>query len=189
MRKSLICLLTMIFCSCYSFCSEEQQKENPGIALNSQDIPIFFEKDNPLTGMHAFNLIPPLSLNNPATVQKVIEKELEELGDIIHLQEADMRGMGSGNILNIQVGDVLGCDNNPLSISRVSLQVETFIVINKTGVKTFPVVWSINTFFEDSPKPEEVLLKAVQRLVRDFIQNYRYANQNQQEKPVFYTYY
>ncbi len=46
--------------------------------------------------------------NNEAqkNVQKVIEKELEQIGEVIHLKEMDMRRMGSRNILNMQIGDV-----------------------------------------------------------------------------------
>lgn len=199
MKKTLIFLLVLTFSSVYGFCSDqveekmlESVKKNPGITLNSQDVPIFFEKDNPLTGMRTFNLIPPLSLKDTQTqknLQKVIEKELEQAGEVVHLKATDMRGMGCGNILNIQLGDVLGWNEEKLTISRISLQVETFVVINKTGIKTFPAVWSINTFFQDSTHSEVTLLKATQKLVKDFVQNYKYANQGQKEKPVFYTYY
>jgi hypothetical protein len=105
------------------------------------------------------------------------------------LKELDMRGMGAGNILNIQIGDVLGWDNHELPVSRVSLQLQTFVVINKTGIKTFPVIWSINTFFQESPNTEDIALEATRKLVKDFVQNYKYANQGKKEKPVFYTYY
>ncbi len=201
MKKIFIYLLTVMFFSSYGFCVDKDEEEfiesarkNPGISLNPQDLPIFFEEDNPLTGMHTFNLIPPLSLKNNETqknVQRVIEKELEQIGEVIHLKEMDMRGMGAGNILNVQIGDVLGWDNNGLPVSRVSLQVQTFVVINKTGIKTFPVVWSINTFFSNSSESssEEAMLQATQKLVKDFIQNYKYANQEKKGKPTFYTYY
>jgi|GEM_PF-1665726 hypothetical protein len=201
MKKRFIYLLILMSFPSYTFCLDKDEekfieitRKNPSISLNPQDLPIFFEEDNPLTGMHTFNLIPPLSLKNTDTqksVQKVIEKELEQIGEIIHLKEMDTRGMGSGNILNIQIGNVLGWDNNELPVSRVSLQVQTFVVINRTGIKTFPVVWSINTFFPNSSEPnsEEVMLKATQKLVRDFVQNYKYANQKKKEKLIFYTYY
>lgn len=201
MKKLFACLLLLVFCSSHGFCLDkdeekviERARKNPGLSLNPQDLPLFFEEDNPLTGMRTFNLIPPRSLTNSETqriVQSVIEKELEQIGEVIHLKEMDMRGMGAGNILNIQVGDALGWDGSRLPISRVSLQVETFVVINKTGTKTFPVVWSINTFFQSpvGSDSEDLMLQAIQKLAKDFVQNYKYANQGKNEKPTFYTYY
>lgn len=201
MKKIFIYLLVVMFCSSYGLCVDKGQekfiesaRKNPGLSLNPQDLPVFFEKDNPLTGMHTFNLIPPLSLKNNETqknVQRVIEKELEQIGEVIHLQEMDMRGMGAGNTLNVQIGDVLGRGNSELPVSRVSLQVQTFVLINKTGIKTFPAVWSINAFFSSpsGSNSEEAILQSTQKLMKDFIQNYTYANQGKKGKPIFYTYY
>jgi hypothetical protein len=70
MATIYIYLLALI-CSSYGFCIDkdeekfiESTKNNPGLSLNPQDLPIFFERDNPLAGPQTFNLIPPLSLKN-----------------------------------------------------------------------------------------------------------------------------
>lgn len=191
--QSLLMMFILMLCGSHSFCTESSE-QNPGVYLNLQDLPIFSEDNNPLTGMQAFNLIPPISLKDSKVqkeVQKAIEKELEKVGEVIHLKDEDMRGFGSGNILLIQVGSVLGWDGTRMPISRISLQVETSAVINKTGVKTFPAVWSMNTFFQGAvdPDSEGRLLEAVQKFVGEFVQNYKYANREQKKKPIFYTYY
>lgn len=197
MKKALIILALF---TTYVYCADGDEKnmikntkQNPGICLNSQDVPIFFEDNNPLTNMRVFHVILPLSFMDfeiQKRMQNVIEKELETMGDVIHLKEHDMRGFASGNILVIQMRNVMEWNGNAAPISRVSLQVETSAVLSKTRMKTFPVVWSINTFFGESPDShsEDRMLKAVQKLMNDFVQNYKYANQKQKEKPVFYIY-
>lgn len=119
-----------------------------------------------------------------------IGKSLETAGKVIHLKDNDMGGFGAGNILVIQIDSVKAWDESVTSISRLSLSVETFVTIKRTGEKTFPMVWSINTFLQDpvDSSTEKTLTKAIQKLVGDFLQNYRYANQGQVEKPVFYIY-
>lgn len=182
------------------YCADNDEKsivkkveKNPDLYLNSQDVPVFFEDNNPLSNMRVFHVILPFSLMDfeiQKRTQNVIEKELETMGEVIHLKDHDMRGFASDNILVIQKGNVIEWNGNEMPISRVSLQVETSAVLSKTRIKTFPVVWSINTFFGEPPDAhsDDRMLKAVQKLVNDFVQNYQHANQKQKKKPVFYIY-
>lgn len=196
--KKIFIILT--FFTTYIYCADNTEKnivkkvENkPNLSLNSQDAPVFCEDNNPLTNMRVFHLILPFSLMDceiQKRTQNVIEKELETIGEVIHLKDHDMRGFASDNILVIQKGHVIEWNGNEMPISRVSLQVETSAVLTKTRIKTFPVVWSINTFFGEPPDShsDDRMLKAVQKLVNDFVQNYQHANQKQKKKAVFYIY-
>ena len=159
--------------------------------LNFQDVPIF-NTGNPLEGLNAFAVIPPYSIQSPEVYKKieaVIEKELSSLGAVVKAKSEDVRGFGSGNILNIQIGCVSKWDGGELPITRVTLNVETPVLITKTNVKSFPRVWSINNFV-DAPwnvRSESQTVDAVQKLLREFVKNYRYANPAQ--KPTFYVYF
>lgn len=92
----------------HGFCTNtnkdmERLKENPGIYLNFQDVPIF-HKGNPLEGLNAFAIISPYSMQNPEVNRKikaVIEQELGFLGTVIQAKSEDVNGFGTGNILNI----------------------------------------------------------------------------------------
>ena len=123
-------------------------------------------------------------------IENAVKKALEAAGQVTHLKDNDMRGFGAGNILLIQIGNVTAWDGVETSVSRISLSVETSVTLDKTGIKTFPMVWSINTFLQGpiDSRSEGNLTKAVQKLVGDFVQNYQYANQGQAKRPVFYTY-
>ena len=180
----------------HGFCTNtnkdmERLKENPGIYLNFQDVPIF-HKGNPLEGLNAFAIISPYSMQNPEVNRKikaVIEQELGSLGTVIQAKSEDVNGFGTGNILNIQIGRISQWDGKEFPISRVTLNIETPVIISKTHIKSLPRVWSINEFI-DTPlnTAEEETMKAVQRLLKEFIKNYQFANQNQTQKPVFYIY-
>ena len=180
----------------HGFCTNtnkdmERLKENPGIYLNFQDVPIF-HKGNPLEGLNAFAIISSYSMQNPEVNRKikaVIEQELGSLGTVIQAKSEDVNGFGTGNILNIQIGRISQWDGKEFPISRVTLNIETPVIISKTHIKSLPRVWSINEFI-DTPlnTAEEETMKAVQRLLKEFIKNYQFANQNQTQKPVFYIY-
>jgi hypothetical protein len=171
----------------------ERLKRNPGIYLNFQDVPIF-NSGNPLEGLNAFTVIPPYSIQSSEINKKIealIEKELGSIGTVIKAKPEDMNGFGTGNILNIQIGRVSKWDGGELPISRVTLNIETAVVISKTNVKSLPRIWSINDFV-DSPldlKSEDKTIGAVQKLLKEFIKNYKFANPNQTQKPTFYVYY
>lgn len=123
-------------------------------------------------------------------VAQSIKKALSEIGEMIQLKDNDMRGFGAGNVLLIQMGNVTTWDGSKMPLSRVSLSIETAALLDKTGLKTFPMVWSINTFLQGSvdSSSEGNLTKAIQKLVEDFVQSYQYANQDQTKRPVFYIY-
>ena len=192
MRKVFTRSLIAILCAACICCANDKSGSNPGLFLNQQDVPIFSE-DSPLAKMKHFLVIPTLTfkyLDVEKCMRDAIAKSLEAAGNVIHLKTNDMRGVGAGNILLIQIDSVASWDGSATSISRLSLSVETFVTINRTGAKTFPMVWSINTFLQNPIDTSSGgnLTKAIQKLVGDFIQNYQYANQGQAEKPVFYTY-
>jgi len=177
----------------HGFCTDakdmERLKENPGIYLNFQDAPIF-HKGNPLEGLNAFAVI---SLQNSEInnkIKSVIKQELGSLGTVIQAKSEDVHGFGSGNILNIQIGRVSKWDGKELPISRVTLNIETSVIISKTHIKSMPRIWSINDFIEMplNNKSGDEAVKSVQRLLREFIKNYQFANPHQTQKPVFYIY-
>jgi hypothetical protein len=191
---SLILFIAPVFCIDNTTADSpiDGLKRNPGIDLNIQDVPIFFT-GNPLGGLNAFAVIPPVSIQNPEVSKKIealIEKELGAIGTVIKASSEDMNGFGTGNILNIQIGRVTKWDGGALPISRVTLNIETPVVITKTNLKSLPRVWSINDFI-DSPldlKSEDKALGPIQKLLREFIKNYKFANPNQSQKPIFYVY-
>ena len=159
--------------------------------MNRQDDPIISE-DHPLSDMFTLTIIPPI-LEDGAMQKKIkrfIETELEVVGEVIRLKDNDMRGFGAGNLLIIQIGNVIGWNEKEMGISRISLNIETSVTLNKTGLKTFPYVWSINTFLQGSTNSlsEDITLNALRKLLNEFIQNYKYSNQMQSKKPTFYIY-
>lgn len=170
----------------------ERIKRNPGIYLNFQDVP-FFYTGNPLEGLEAFAVIPPFSIQSPDVLKKIeetIEAELRSIGSVIKAKSEDMDGFGTGNILNIQIGSISKWDGGELPISRVTLSVETLVVISKSNVKSLPRIWAINDFV-DSPfdiKSEDKTIGAVKKLLREFVKNYKFANTRQTQKPTFYIY-
>lgn len=167
-------------------------EKNPAILLNPQDVPIFYD-NHPLKKIKAFTIITSIPLED-TKVQKAIENSIEAKlkteGDVIHLKDNDMRGFGAGTILLIQIGNAKTWDGNNLALSRISLSIQTSVILNQSGVKTFPVIWNINNFLDGSVDSisENHLVKAIQQLINDFLQNYRHANQDLIIKPMFYTY-
>lgn len=194
MNRYLALLVFALF-STMGFCAEniEESKNNPGINLNPQDVPIFSD-GNPLEGLNTFAVIPPYSFKNPKVskeIESLIEKELGSIGTVTRSKSEDVTGLGSGSMLNIQVGQVSKWDGGEMPFSRVTLSVETSVIISKTNVKSRPRVWAINDFV-DSPfdlKTEDQLVGAIQKLLREFVESYRFANPDQQQKPTFYVYY
>jgi len=195
MKKGFIQLLIIILFTA-SACYAEDQKSNidqkPNISVNPQDVPIFYA-DNPLTGMNSFTLLTALSVIDSEIekqIKQTIQETLETVGDVTYLKDNDMRGFGTGNVLLIQIGNVTEWNGKEMPISRLSLSVETSVTLNKTDTKTFPIVWSINAFLQGTIDTisEDNLKKAIQKLVGDFVQNYRYANQGQPKKPTFFSY-
>lgn len=186
-------LMLSAFCATSEDKNIERIKRNPGVYLNPQDVPIFYE-GNPLEGLNAFAVIPPYSIQSPDVNKKigdVIEKELGTIGTIIKAKSGDATGFGSGNVLNIQIGRVSKWEGGELPISRVTLNIETPVVISKTNVKSLPRVWSVNDFV-DSPldlKSEDKVVGAVQKLLKEFVKNYKFANPSETQKPTFYIYY
>lgn len=88
MKKAFISLALF---ATYGFCtnsSTEELKNNPGIYLNFQDVPIFY-KGSPLEGLKAFAVISPYSIQNPEVNRKIkaiIEQELGCLGTVIKVK-------------------------------------------------------------------------------------------------------
>lgn len=201
MKKALIPLLILSLFTASGFSAEnsnedsniERLKRNPGIYLNFQDVPIFYS-GNPLEGLSGFAVIPPYSILNPEVnkkIEAVIEKELGRIGTVIKAKAEDVKGFGTGNILNIQIGRISKWNGGELPITRVTLNIETPVVISNTNVNSFPRVWSINDFL-DSPldmKSEDETVAAVQKLLKEFVKNYKFANPNQTQKPTFYLYF
>ena len=171
----------------------ERLKRNPGTYLNLQDVP-FFYTGNPLEGLTTFAVIPPYSIQNQEVYKKIeaiIEKELSTIGTVIKSKQEDTTGIGSGNMLTIQVGPVSKWDGGELPIFRASLNVETSVIISKTHVKSMPRIWSINDFV-DAPfeiKSEEKAIGAIQKLVKEFVKNYKFVNPNPSQKTTFYLYF
>lgn len=170
----------------------ERLKRDPAIYLNFQDVP-FFYTGNPLEGLGAFAVLPPYSIQSPEVnkqIEATIERELGSIGTVVKAKDKDLEGFGSGNILNIQIGRVSKWDGGELPISRVTLSIETPVVLSKTNVKSLPRIWAINDFV-DSPfdiKSEDKTIGAVKKLLREFVQNYKFANPGQTQKPTFYIY-
>ena len=192
--KRLFALLVIVLYIQSRLCAKDKTdlEQNPNVFLNPQDVPIFYE-NSPLAGMKSFTVITSFLAEDTQMqkrIQQSIEKTLKRAGEVTHLKDNDMRGFASGNILLIQIRNVVGWDENPMPISRISLNIETSVFLEKTGMKTFPMVWSINTFVQkaiDSSFADD-LAKAAQKLVEDFAQNYRYANRDQTDTAVFYFY-
>lgn len=188
-----VLILSFFTIRCYADNSENNHIEkNPGILLNPQDVSIFYD-NHPLKRIQAFTVITssPFEDNKiQKTIENAIQDKLKIEGDVIHLKDNDMRGFGSGTILLIQIGNAQSWNGNNLTVSRISLSIETSVVLNQTGTKTFPIVWNINTFLDGSLDSisEDSLVKGIEQLINDFLQNYRYANKDLLIKPIFYTY-
>lgn len=194
MKKNIHLLIVVILFTASGFCKNGSTEinENPNIFRNPQDLPVFYE-NNPLTDLKAFTVItsfPLKDIDMKKQIRQSIEKTLSRTGEIIHLKDNDMRGFGTGNVFLIQMGNVTAWDGSEIPVSRVSLSIETFVSLDKTGMKTFPMIWSINTFLQGTvgSNSEVNLTRAVQKLIDDFVQSYQYANQNQTKRPVFYIY-
>lgn len=185
----ILAFTNSVFCE---DCNFEEFRKNPGLRLNPQDVP-FFSNDNPLSGLQTFLIHQPYFSRGSGIQKKIedlIESELQMVGEVIRLKKDNMKGFGAGNGLIIDVGTVSTWEGKEMPISRISLHIETSVILRKTGLNTSPMVWSINTF-SDSPLNEDSnckFLGAVQKLLVDFKQNYLYANRDQQKKPIFYLY-
>lgn len=160
--------------------------------LNPQDVPVFYE-NNPLRGLKAFTVITSFPLKENKMQKQIgqsIEKALSGMGEVIHLKDNDMRGFGVGNVLLIQLGAVKAFDGKILPISRASLGLETAVCIDKTGLKSFPIIWSINTFFEGNLEScsEQNIIHSIQYLIQSFSQSFKEVNQEPSKKIVFYIY-
>lgn len=140
--------------------------------------PIFSEGKHPLTGIQAFLIL------SADTLQESVEPVLARFGEVMHLQGLDMRGFGAGTVLLVQMGNVTAWNGDELPVTRISLQVQMTALLRKTGLETFPVVWSIHTF----ARGEAEVSEATQKLVGEFAQSYSHANQELKRKPVFYIY-
>ena len=157
---------------------------NPSILLNPQDVPHFYGS-NPLTGLEAFTIITSFPLKNEdeqKAILQSIEKTIKEAGVVTHLKDNDVKGFAAGNLLVIQMGQLKASDGSEMPLTRISLSVETPTTLDKTGLKTYPMVWSINTFLPNHPAPENSLIKATQKLLSDFLKSYQYANLGQASK-------
>ena len=201
MKKQSFYLLILALFTSYGFSVDkteedgniERLKRNPGMYLNCQDVPLFYN-GNPLEGLSAFAVLPPSAIQSSEVNKKIemaIEKELGSIGTVVKVKNEDMTGFGTGNTVNIQIGTVSKWDGGELSISRVTLNVETSVIVSKTNVKSSPRIWSINDFV-DSPlnlKSEGEMVGAVQKLLKEFVRNYKFANPAQTQKPTFYVYY
>lgn len=196
MKKPCIFLLLMLIMN-ENFAENssgniDNLKRNPGNYLNFQDVPIFYN-GNPLEGLAGFAVIPPYSLQNPNAnkqIGEVIDSELALIGTVVKVSSENMNGFGTGNILNIQIGPVSKWDGGELPIARVSLSIETPVVISKTNVKSLPRIWTINDFVDSQLdiRSEMKTVGAVKKLLHEFVKSYKFANPNQAEKPVFYVY-
>lgn len=181
-----------VFCAATDESTIDKIKRNPGVYLSPQDVPIFYE-GNPLEGLNSFAVIPPYSFQNQEVskkIESVIEKELGSIGTIIKEKNEDITGFKSSSLLTIQIGRISKWEGGQLPISRVTLNIETPVVISKTNVKSLPRVWSINNFV-DSPldvKSEDKAIGPVQKLLREFVKNYKFANPDQTQPPLFYIY-
>ncbi len=196
MFRKLIFFL-FLFVSSFCFCENDtnhdisEVENRPDIGLNSLDIPIFHQ-GNPLKGLRTFTIISQYSDQSEINrkIRQVIEKELGSLGAIIELKAEDTTGFTSNGLLNIQIGNVSKWDGGQLPISRVSINLETPVLITKSNVKSMPKIWAINDFI-DAPldkKSEDKTLGAVQKLLKEFVENYKFANSGAMEKPTFYIY-
>ena len=193
--KKIGVYLPLGFLTMYALCADsnvEQLKKNPGLSLNCQDVPIFVQ-GNPLEGLDTFAVLPPDSIQNQDVnkrIQSIIEKELASIGKVIKAKSDDVSGFGSGNLLNIQVGKVSSWDEKQIPIIRVTLNIETPVLLTKSNIKSLPRVWTVNTFV-DAPfgaDSEEKTVGAIQKLLQEFIANYQFVNTKQTQKPTFYVY-
>ena len=162
-----------------------QVAKNPGLYLNPQDVPIFYD-NSPLEKLDAFTIVTSFAVNNSELQQKLkktIATHLDKFADVVHLKENDVRGFGVGNVFLLQIGEI-----KALQATRISLSIDTPVTVNKTGVHTFPMIWSINDFLHQSPNKvgEEILLNAVTSLVSEFFKNHEYTNPS--KRPTFYIY-
>jgi hypothetical protein len=192
--RRLFILLTIVLFIPYGFCINDTMDlhQTPNVSLNPQGVPVFYD-NNPLTGLKAFTVITSFPLKDTDMQKKIgqsVEKALNGIGEVVYLKDNDMQGFGAGNILLIQIGNIAGWDGSEMPISRISLSIESPTTLDKTGVKTFPMVWSIDTFLKENidSSSESNLTRAIQNLVGDFVQSYQYANKDQTKKPVFYVY-
>ena len=196
MKRTVICLVFLSAFTVLGFCvsdNAKQLKKNPGLSLNFQDVPIFVQ-GNPLDGLNAFAVLPPDSIQNQEVnkkIQSIIEKELGSIGKVIKAKSDDVSGFGTGNLLNIQIGKVSAWDEKLMPVTRVTLNVETPVVMTKSKVNSLPRVWTINTFVDASFDlgSEEKMVGAVQKLLQEFISNYQFVNSSQTQKPTFYVYF
>ncbi|MDN3506127.1 MAG: hypothetical protein P0S96_02755 [Simkaniaceae bacterium] len=170
--------------------NEERIKRSPEIYLNPQDVPLFYV-GNPLNGLDVFSIIPPYTIQTPEVnrqIEQLIVKELGSVGSVVKASDENLAGFGSGNLMNIQIGKVAKWNGGDLPITRVTLSIETAVTICKTNDKSNPRVWSINDYV-DAPLEiglEKETLGAVQKLLREFVRNYKFANQSNSQKPTFY---
>jgi len=189
----LFSLVASGFCTEIKESNIERLKKNPGIRLNRQDVPIFYE-GHPLKGLNIFTV---LSLNEVQNkeigkkIESLIKRELGSLGSVIKVKNKNIIGFASGNLLNIQIGQIANWDGKELPVYRVTLSIETRVRIKNSNVNSLPRVWSINDFLHMPTEnaSEEMIMDPIQKLLGEFIKNYRFVNQDCSKKPKFYVYF
>ncbi|MBM3197666.1 MAG: hypothetical protein FJZ58_00225 [Chlamydiae bacterium] len=164
----------------------ESLQKNPGLYLNCQDVPIFYQ-GNPLEGLMSFAVLLPASLRDleAKKIQTLITKELGSVGHVIQAKIGDVSGFGFGNRLYLQIGSVRDWSGKELPLMRMTLSVETSVILQSSHQTSSPRVWSINAFIK-TPYSEEEQSEAMQKLLQEFVKNYLFVNTGQ--KPTFYLY-
>jgi hypothetical protein len=198
MRKRLwvIPLVTMMTCA---LCEEKitVQKllsENPMLRLNHLDVPCFTPATCPLKDIKSFTLTTNFAVECKKKMSALIDRELATIGTLVNSKEMVEQGLmmiGSTNHLFLHVGEVLDTEGNRLPLTRINLCLETSVHLSETKLETRPRVWSINAFvavpFDE--KLNEKVISAVQKVVKEFTQNYSFANKENRKKPSFYCMY
>jgi len=168
--------------------------ENPFLRLNHLDVPCFTSANCPLKDIKSFSLTTNFPVEFKKKMGALIDKELASVGTLVNTKEMVEQGLmmiGSTNHLFLHVGEVLDTEGNRLPLTRINLSLETSVQLYETKLETRPRVWSINAFvagpFEE--KLNEKVISAVQKLIKEFTENYSFANKESRKKPSFYCMY
>jgi hypothetical protein len=152
------------------------------------------ETQGSLKALQSFSFFPLLKIENEnaSKLIELINQELKKAGNIIKKPALTPEGVDfdalSHTALQFSVEQLVNEENKPLPVLQASLSVNT--VVEPSNTKELSTMttnrWSI--FLEKSNDVQEVIKKALPRLLDQFVADFQRSNSTTQ-KPTFYIGY
>jgi hypothetical protein len=150
--------------------------------------------DCPLKGLTAIAILPQyvfMSARLKSKLNEIFIRELEKIGTVVTLECPDVTGFGrSQGMLSLFVENISLSNEEILPMMRVSLFLNAAAVIKRTEHQCRVPIWSTQIFTEGNVDEtnSKNILTSIQKIVEQFVDEYRAANRENKKKPTFYVY-